>query len=619
NKNPSLTFRVGTFIPAARLSCTTIFLIYLWVLTACADAGEVRAGLSSQVTYLGGSVTLQIAVENAENHDPPQIPAIDGLEIVALPPSHSSRTSIINGRRSSSSTVIYQYELVPVETGEYQIPEISIQVDGRIVKTDALEFRAENSDAGDRLSAEVKFQKPVVFVGESTILELHVIVKPYSDTRYDITLSANDMWSLMNIDRSEWGVFEDSVHELRSNGERPASSEVFLVDEDGIKRTFYDYAIKTTYYPQRPEEVSFDNIRIVLRYPKSLDVSNVSFFSPSLVVSDVQPLVITASSDQLQVLPLPDRGKPKDFRGAIGNYSFKTIASPSEVEVGQPITLRMLVQGNGPMDLVQAPPLAQILQLTAGFVVPDEALAGIVQDDKKQFTTSIQPRNEKLTEIPPIPFSYFDPKIQAYVTTHSEPIAIRVNPAQKLDLDIVKGPQSQSDERTETQAAELGSPPADSGSDTWQLLGTSKDLVPLPARGRSMFWLGILLGPVICLIVVAGRVLSPFLSLAWQSRNTLKTERKRLQRSEKPAEALEAFHNCICLSRGVQRIPQDFRQAIQLLQSLGESEAGKKMDELTRELTRMQYGGGDSSVSQAWRAQAMSLCDQLLTKLERSK
>jgi len=42
------------------------------------------------------------------------------------------------------------------------------------------------------------------------------------------------------------------------------------------------------------------------------------------------------------------------------------------------------------MDLVQAPPLAELSSLTTDFKVPSEPLAGFVKGDRKVFSTSIR-------------------------------------------------------------------------------------------------------------------------------------------------------------------------------------------------------------------------------------
>jgi tetratricopeptide (TPR) repeat protein len=101
--------------------------------------------------------------------------------------------------------------------------------------------------------------------------------------------------------------------------------------------------------------------------------------------------------------------------------------------------LNIGIAGTGPMELVQAPPLTELSSLTADFKVADQSLAGFVRDDTKVFSTTIRPRREGISEIPPIRFSFFDPDTESYQTVISEPIAITVNKSESLALDAIVG------------------------------------------------------------------------------------------------------------------------------------------------------------------------------------
>jgi len=102
-----------------------------------------------------------------------------------------------------------------------------------------------------------------------------------------------------------------------------------------------------------------------------------------------------------------------------------TQASPLNVRAGDSITLNLGIVGTGPMELVQAPPLSELPELKQ-FKVSNQPLAGYVKDDSKVFSTTIRPRKAGITEIPAIPFSFFNPETEQFETVHSAPIAITV-------------------------------------------------------------------------------------------------------------------------------------------------------------------------------------------------
>src|SRR5205823_2717047 len=66
---------------------------------------------------------------------------------------------------------------------------------------------------------------------------------------------------------------------------------------------------------------------------------------------------ITAHSDTvvMNVMPLPAENRPATFNGAVGNFDIKVTASPTNLSVGDPITLQIQVQGRGSFDSVKLP------------------------------------------------------------------------------------------------------------------------------------------------------------------------------------------------------------------------------------------------------------------------
>ncbi|MEM9657851.1 MAG: SH3 domain-containing protein, partial [Planctomycetota bacterium] len=110
--------------------------------------------------------------------------------------------------------------------------------------------------------------------------------------------------------------------------------------------------------------------------------------------------------------------------------------------------------GDGPMELVQAPPLAELAELTDDFKVPSEPLAGFVQDDRKVFSTTIRPRKEGVAEIPAIPFTFFNPQQRDFVTVRSQPVSIDVAAAATLALEAIVGGRDAADRRVSRPGSE---------------------------------------------------------------------------------------------------------------------------------------------------------------------
>jgi hypothetical protein len=101
-------------------------------------------------------------------------------------------------------------------------------------------------------------------------------------------------------------------------------------------------------------------------------------------------------------------------------------ANPKRVQIGDPITIKAAISGRGNFDRMDAPELSDErgwhkYPPSSNFKQDDDV--GI--SGTKTFELVISP-NEKLTNVPPLAFSYFDPVKEKYVTLHSEAVPLIV-------------------------------------------------------------------------------------------------------------------------------------------------------------------------------------------------
>ncbi|UUO04393.1 BatD family protein [Blastopirellula sp. J2-11] len=491
-------------------------------IAATAQAGDVDARLSSREAYVGMPITLQISIANANDFEQPTLPSIDGCDIrSAGAPAQSSQVTIMNGRRSESRSVTFQYLITPRRAGNFELPPLTIHADGRNVTTQPQRFVATKSITGDLLFVEITGGKEKVFVGEPLEMTLKIWIKPFHDTERNITLSEGDMWNMIS-EQTTWGGFADRLQELAENNQRPGGQEVLRDDGQGDERSYYLYEITATVYPKRAGQIDADDVQIVVNYPTALGASRSSFgglfggspfagnsamsrmmnddfftspFGNQLSVTSSRPIVGDVSVDATVVTPVPQAGRPADYRGAVGRYRIVTRATPTAVEAGDPITLDIGIAGSGPMELVQAPPLNMSSELTTNFHVADQSLAGFVQDETKVFSTTIRPRQAGITEIPAIPFSFFDPETESFQTVHSEPIAIEVSESETLALDAIvgngRGQQMRNSASRDVAVAEL--PDFTNNNSTSILLPQS------PPSSVKWWWALVVIPPGVCL------------------------------------------------------------------------------------------------------------------------
>ncbi len=486
-----------------------------------AFAGDVTMRLSSREAYVGSPIQLMISINNASDYEQPTLPHIDGIKIrSAGAPSQSSQVTIINGRRSESRSVVLRYLITPRREGTFEIPPLTFKVDGKDVKTEAIKIIATKSETGDLLFVEIEGKKEKVFVGQPLDLALRIYIKPYRDREQEITLSEGDMWNLIS-DQTSWGSFQNRIEEMAKKRQRPGGKEVLHDNGQGEERAYYMYEINAKVYPTKAGKISGDDLQIVVNYPTALGRSRDpfdSFFDDSpfgggfmsspfgnrLSVTSSRPVVAEATVDATEVLPVPTEGRPADYRGAVGQYKIVTQASPVNVHAGDSITLNLGIVGTGPMELVQAPPLSELPELKK-FKVSNQPLAGYVKDDSKVFSTTIRPRQAGISEIPAIPFSFFNPETEKFETVHSAPIAITVKEAESLALDAIVGAKSNhSKEQNKTKSTHTLEPRL-INFESSSVLNTQK-----PQTAWNWWWLSVILPPVVWVFTLIAKYLHWF-------------------------------------------------------------------------------------------------------------
>ena len=353
-------------------------------------AQEAAMQISSREAWVGSPIVLQVQIRNAKKYSLPEDFNIDGCDVRrAGNPSQSSQITIINGRRSENRTVTVQYLITPRREGQFKIPALEIEIDGEIQKTQPTEFIATQSETGNLLFVEIEGKKDAVFVGEPLDLKLKIWIKPFGDQKNKLKLTEAHMWQMLS-NESSWGAFRERLQEMTNNRQRPRGEAVLREDDDGNRREYYLYEIEGTIYPTKPGKIDASDLQIVVNYPLSLGVRRdpfSSFFGGSpfgsssfgnrLAITDSRPVTAKAEVNSTEVLPIPSTNQPADYRGAVGRYTIVAEVDSTNVAAGDPITLRLGIEGDGPMELVQAPPLQDIESLTNDFLVSDLSLIHI--------------------------------------------------------------------------------------------------------------------------------------------------------------------------------------------------------------------------------------------------
>jgi hypothetical protein len=389
-----------------------------------ADAITFEATVNSPRISLDEVLQLTLTITGVnDNLDPVSLPVLDGFSAKYLGPSTS--VSIVNGDYHSERSFIYN--LFPNRVGRFQIPPISATISGQTYTTKPIDVEVFQSSAqAAQTSSQPSDQNQAPSV-ESLKDKIFIMVsvdktEVYLNERIPLTIKL--LVNNIPIRDIQFPQF-DKTGFMVDDFEKPAQSSQVV---NGVRYDTVEF--KTNIYPDRLGDLAFGPVQIqgnVLyktgqgnpfnqdNNPFGADIFN-SFFDSYAT----RPVTVTSQPIQLHVLPVPSENRPNDFSGAIGqSFDFQANVSPLQIKAGDPLTLKMVINGSGnfknlKMPVFQAP----------GF----KTYAPQIKDagDEKIAEEVIIPTSADIKEVPALHFSYFDTSIKDYKTITQGPFAIQV-------------------------------------------------------------------------------------------------------------------------------------------------------------------------------------------------
>ncbi|SHI43194.1 Oxygen tolerance [Flavobacterium terrae] len=369
--------------------------------------------------------------EDGDNFSPP---SFEGFRIVGGP-NQSVSYSWVNGRKSFEKT--YSYFLQPLKKGTFVIKQATIEINGQVYKTSPLKVTVGNAVAEERDPYEQynpynqpQRQQVPVTAGKDGV---HLVAEISNSNPY-LNEPITVVYKIYVSHRSGVGGWRELASPKYSNfWSQNIDVKQLQVQEGSFNGEPYRYAIlrKTVLYPQKSGKLEIE--------PLSLDVEvevpsgQVDFFGRPIMKMGNKK--VSAGSKVINVKPLPEAGKPEDFSGAVGDFTFQVLPSKTELKAGESLDLKVVVSGKGNLKLFTLPkPI-----VPASLEMYDPAHKENVQTPLTGMTGSISdtytiiPQSKGQYPIKPLIFTYFDLSTKSYKTVTSQEITINV-------LDGVEGP-----------------------------------------------------------------------------------------------------------------------------------------------------------------------------------
>ncbi|HXI50633.1 MAG TPA: BatD family protein [Candidatus Saccharimonadales bacterium] len=398
----------------ARVAGWFVFLGLAWTLPWNTQAAGLTSSLDRNVVPVGESVTLSLTFNGVNPGGAPNLPPIPNVQ-VAPNISQSSQLTIENGQQTARFT--FNYTLVALQPGDVTIPAMQVPIGNQMVASQPLTLKIlpANAAAGTPSSPtnlaflRLIVPKTNVYVGEPFGVEIHLYVQAAKDVRMP-QLRAEG-FSLSAIPqptqtRTQVGgaVYDLVMFRLTATAARSGSLTLGPVEE-------------------------FLRILIPVNNPRRSRDPFESFFGFGGPRYQELPTTLKSEAVAMQVLPLPSQDIPESFNGAIGNYRLLVNAGPTNLGVGDPITVRIQIAGQGPLDAITLAPQPQWREFTS---YPATAKLETSDDmglqGSKTFEQVLIPQNHEIKALPPFQFSFFDPNARGYRTLTGPAIPLSVHP-----------------------------------------------------------------------------------------------------------------------------------------------------------------------------------------------
>ncbi|MCA0429668.1 MAG: BatD family protein [Bacteroidetes bacterium] len=381
----------------------------------------VEAQVSSKQVQVGTPFEYVIIIKtNANSYTPPNFKDFD----VVGGPNQSQSTQYVNGVVSSQLTL--SWYLAAKKEGKLIIPSAIVTVGNQKLETEAITIeclKGATSTTNNKTDGNTsKADGADVFI-KTTISKAKCIVGEQVTISQKI-YSRHQIVGFQKFEPPSYNGFFVQNQEINNQG------QVMQENLDGVRYFTYDL-LKTVCTANKAGKLNIDitEVDVVVRKQTNAKPKNIweQFFGGG-GYEDV-PVKTKSKPVNIEVIDLPNEGKPASYNGAVGNFNFKVEASRTEVKANDAFNLKLIVSGNGNLKLVDIPKP----QLPESFESYDPKITE--NGNTKTFDYLIIPRDEGTYSLNNIEFSYFSLETKKYNTIKANPINIVVLPADANSLN----------------------------------------------------------------------------------------------------------------------------------------------------------------------------------------
>ncbi|HUH35064.1 MAG TPA: BatD family protein [Moheibacter sp.] len=382
-----------------------ILYTYLLILFASIPLNAQKITFEAEVNKTEVSVNERFFVqflltsqEKIHSDEPMDLPNFGGLQHLGT--SQINRVQYDNGKMTQLFGV--EAVLVAEQEGEFTIAPAVLKINGKTYRTQAIKVKVSKGlkpevRGGQRIQGAfitTEISEPNPYLNQEIILVVKAYVRDYAL-----------LHRLRNFQEPD---FSNVVAKFVSEKVQDHEKQVLINGQTFIAKELARYIL----FPQKSGELLID--------PFSIDVLISGYYGAEAVSLSSDPL-------RLNVKNLPS-GKPKNFQGAVGEFTMNTTLSKNKAKQEESLHMEVEIIGSGNLNTLQMPEIDLPEHLEAYAPKKRNAFEARPSGLKGKIVENIilVPQYGGNYKISPISFSYFDPEKAKYVTLKSKPFHLEV-------------------------------------------------------------------------------------------------------------------------------------------------------------------------------------------------
>lgn len=401
-------------------------LVLLLISISNVSADDITFVISAPAnTVKGAQFQLQYVLRGGEGQNIEVPDNIKGFDVLFGPSvSQMYSSSNINGKVTSESNITYTYLLMAKEEGTFSLPAATVKVNGRSYKSNTVQIKVLPPDKNAQPTQPGQQVRPTttsstagnVDPKDAFVRAIFSKTKVNEQEAVTVTFRFYTVLNIRDVGKIQFPEFEGFMTE---DFELPANRQMAMEHYNG--RNYYTIDVKKTLlFPQRSGKMTIPSgtMEIVFEVASGRKVN--TFFGPQEVMTEAKKTLRT-SPVTVDVSALPIQNKPANFSGAVGSFTYTPKISAEKMKANDAVTITLNITGTGNLKLIKNPEIkfpkdfeTYDPQVKNDFRLTENGLSGT-----KTIEYMFIPRYPGKFTIPPIEFSYFDPRSNSYKTASS--------------------------------------------------------------------------------------------------------------------------------------------------------------------------------------------------------